>query len=67
MDSAALLSVKDCPVNLGGNQVLAGVTWEVKPGTLHALIGPNGAGKSTLLKSIFGILKPVKGKIRLKT
>ena len=31
-----------------------------------ALIGEPNAGKSTLLKTIFGILKPVNGKIRLK-
>ena len=31
-----------------------------------SVIGPNGAGKSTLLKTIFGILKPTNGKIRLK-
>ena len=30
------------------------------------MIGPNGAGKSTLLKTIFGCLKPRKGKIFLK-
>ncbi len=28
------------------------------------VIGPNGAGKSTLIKTIIGILKPSKGKIR---
>ena len=30
-----------------------------------ALIGPNGAGKTTLLNAIVGLLKPVKGEIRV--
>ena len=53
-NSSALLSVKDCSVTLGGNQILTGVTWEVTPGTIHALIGPNGAGKTTLIRCIMG-------------
>ena len=65
INSLALLSVKDCSVNLGGNQILAGVTWEVKPGTLHALIGPNGAGKTTLIRCIMGGM-PHQGEIRIR-
>ena len=38
----------------------------LKSGQIVSVIGPNGAGKSTLLKTIFGILKPTNGKIRLK-
>jgi ABC-type branched-subunit amino acid transport system ATPase component len=39
---------------------------QLKSGQIVSVIGPNGAGKSTLLKTIFGILKPAKGKIRLR-
>ena len=64
-NNSSLLSVKDCSVNLGGNQILTGVTWEVKPGTLHALIGPNGAGKTTLIRCIMGGM-PHQGEIRIR-
>lgn len=65
INNSSLLSVKDCSVTLGGNQILAGVTWEVKPGTLHALIGPNGAGKTTLIRCIMGGM-PHQGEIRMR-
>ena len=61
---------------LQAENITAGYTTEVnilydvgirlKSGQIVSVIGPNGAGKSTLLKTIFGILKPTNGKIRLK-
>ena len=46
--------------------ILNNVGMHLKSGQIVSIIGPNGAGKSTLLKTIFGILKPAKGKIRLR-
>jgi neutral amino acid transport system ATP-binding protein len=43
--------------------ILTGVSIAVKDGEVVTVIGPNGAGKSTLIKSIFGLLKPRKGRI----
>ncbi len=47
--------------------ILQDVRLKVEPNQIVSIIGPNGAGKSTLLKSIFGILKPRKGHIFLKS
>ncbi|WP_202319430.1 ABC transporter ATP-binding protein [Archaeoglobus neptunius] len=55
------LVVKGVSVRLGSKEVLKDVTFEVKEGELVALLGPNGSGKSTILRTIFGLLKPLKG------
>ena len=41
-----------------------GISLNVVEGEIVILLGPNGAGKTTTLKSILGLLKPVKGKIK---
>jgi len=37
----------------------------VERGTITGIIGPNGAGKSTLLRTVFGFLRPRRGRILL--
>lgn len=45
--------------------VLRGVNMEVPKGCLYGIVGGNGAGKSTTLKSICGICRPYRGKIKV--
>ena len=54
------LVVSDIYRNIGGLQILRGVSMRVPSGTICGLIGPNGSGKTTLLNSING-LSPVNG------
>ena len=44
-------------------RAVAGVSFQVRRGTLTGLIGPNGAGKSTLLAMLAGTLGVTSGKI----
>ena len=45
--------------------ILNNLSFEVQKVSITLLIGPNGAGKSTVLKTLFGLLKPRQGRIRL--
>jgi branched-chain amino acid transport system ATP-binding protein len=45
--------------------ILNNLSFTVPKGSITLLIGPNGAGKSTVLKTLFGLLIPRQGKVRL--
>lgn len=68
LDSAPpLLVVDDLHAGYqGGVDILQGLSLRVREKSLTLVIGPNGAGKSTLLKTIFGFLKPHRGRVRLR-
>ncbi|MEN3283242.1 MAG: ribose transport system ATP-binding protein [Solirubrobacteraceae bacterium] len=48
-----------------GVRALDDVSFEVAPGSVHALLGENGAGKSTLIKLVAGAARPASGEIVL--
>ena len=41
------------------------MSFDARAGEITLLIGPNGAGKSTVLRTLFGLLIPRTGSIRL--
>ncbi len=66
-DNGAILVTQDVVAGYVAEvDILNGVTIEVAKGEIVTVVGPNGAGKSTLIKTIFGLLKPRKGSIRLR-
>ena len=50
----------------GKEEVLKGVSFEIKKGETKVIIGPSGSGKSTLLRCINQLTIPDKGKIWLE-
>lgn len=63
--SAPVVELVNVTVAFDGQVVLEDVNLRVEPGRFVAIIGPNGAGKTTLLRVILGLVKPVKGKVRV--
>lgn len=52
----SLLQVDGVSVSLGGQKILAEVTFTIGAGEVVGLIGPNGAGKTTLMRAVLGLL-----------
>ncbi|OAA28567.1 ABC-2 type transport system permease protein [Frankia sp. EI5c] len=49
----------------GGREIVHGVSFEVRRGTVTGLIGPSGCGKTTLMRAIVGIQRGVTGELRV--
>ncbi|MEP5759284.1 MAG: sugar ABC transporter ATP-binding protein [Litoreibacter sp.] len=49
-----------------GIRALDDVSFDCKPGEVHALVGENGAGKSTLMKVLSGVYQAEAGEIYLR-
>ena len=62
---APVIELENVVAGYGRLTILDGVTLDARAGEVTLLIGPNGAGKSTVLKTIFGLVKPRGGAIRL--
>ncbi len=59
------LELDEVDAGFGGNPVLSGVSVSFDEG-LHVVLGANGSGKTTLLRVAAGLLKPLRGSVRLE-
>lgn len=66
MENKPAMKVKDLCFSYGKNQVLDGVSFEIKEGKITTIMGANGCGKSTLFSLMTKNLYPKKGNIFLK-
>jgi branched-chain amino acid transport system ATP-binding protein len=66
-ENGIVLSVSNLSVAYKGLLAVQNASFEVRKGEVVSLIGSNGAGKTTILKTILGLLKPIKGEIRLNS
>jgi len=63
--SGPTLDFADISLTLGRTTILDNVTFQVRPGSVHALVGPNGGGKSSLIKTLLGQM-PHQGRLSLQ-
>ena len=61
----AVLAVEEITSGYGDVEVLHDLSMRLFDEEIVCMIGPNGAGKSTVLKTVFGLLQPWSGGIRL--
>lgn len=64
-DNGVMLHVEGLEKSFGTNQVLDGITTEIRKGEVVVIIGPSGCGKSTFLRCINLLEEPSGGKIYL--
>ncbi|MCB9475367.1 MAG: ABC transporter ATP-binding protein [Deltaproteobacteria bacterium] len=57
------LSVRELRHAFGRNEVLNGLTFDVRPGEVFGMLGPNGSGKSTAMAILSGILPLQDGRL----
>lgn len=60
-----MIKIENIIKSFDGNEVLKGVSLEIRKGDILALIGGSGCGKSVLLKHVSGLLKPDQGNITI--
>ena len=63
---APLFACRDITLELGGRQILNGISLAVGVGEVLGIIGPNGAGKTSLFEVLSGRLQPKTGRVILK-
>lgn len=58
-----LMEIEGLEAGYGNRVVVRGVTITIDEKEIVLLIGSNGAGKTTTIRTVFGFLKPSKGKV----
>ena len=64
-EKAPVLEFNDVCFAYEREEILHNVSLHITHGNLAAVVGPNGAGKSTLIKLALGLVKPLRGTVKV--
>lgn len=62
-ETRAAISIRDLRVSYGEQEIIHGITFDVRAGETLVILGGSGSGKSTLLRTMIGLEKPTSGEI----
>ena len=60
-----IIDVHGLEAYYGRRRILHGIDFRVMPGEIRVIMGGSGSGKSTLLRHLLGLMRPVKGVVKL--
>lgn len=58
-----LLRAENVKKQFGKEEILKGISLEVREKTFTVILGPSGSGKSTFLNTLSGLMPPNEGKV----
>jgi ABC-type multidrug transport system ATPase subunit len=67
MAALDVVEIKKVAKRYGSERALAGVTLELRAGSMCALLGHNGAGKTTLLGVLSTLVRPTGGAVTYRS
>ena len=60
-----MIEISDLTMEYGPVRALDGLSLNIPQGEFFAFLGPNGAGKTTAIKLLTGLMKPLRGSVKL--
>lgn len=60
-----MIEIEDLTMHYGELKALDSLSLQIRPGELFAFLGPNGAGKTTAIKLLTGLMKPMRGGVKI--
>lgn len=64
MDSV-VVKLENVHKKIGRNEIIRGLSFEVKEGEVYGFLGPNGSGKTTTIRMMTGLITMTKGDITI--